>query len=690
MKILSTEINLGSASNVSNASVIRLFNSGDSNILVTRKDYAGTVVGSFMVPSGQVIYAEKYFTDTLEGGADVKATKTAYSSMMSFVGQTADPLPTYTLSVSATAVDEGGNFTTTVSTTNVDDGTQFNYVLSGTNVTSDDFSSGSLNGTITISNNTASFSHTVAEDTLTEGTETFTIKIYDGSLNYVGNTLTVTIADTSTTPAGTFAKLSTNNSDTRDAYQPTLSNNDLTAQSSTPNTTNWNHGRSTLGFTTGKWYWEVTATGNAMIGVEPISENIDRQYFNAGTTAGLASRDGKVWFGGTLVVDSGNDWSDGQTIGVAFDADNGYMYIYVNGTLKYSYDSTMSSSVIKKPSYSVYDAGSGQQWTLSFNFGDGGFAQTPPNGYSAVNTANGAVEAGYAHSAHRYWRIQEGSHTGYAMHPRSARLGLNTTDSLNDITWLYTFDSDNCADSGTYQNWTSSTYDHGSPIAFTHYIISSVFNGSSHGMTGQQSDRAGTYYVEYSDNGSSWTTAWAGVAANTSQDGTGAEAIWPSTGEDVSGNNTCFCGHGIMQGSRFGPDNPNDGTDWGSKWSGGGFDQSIDLAFDGYLRLGANRARTGGNAVLITMSGVSITVNEYVKVYVENNYPSTVTATIDGVTYTSSHTGNQVHTHTFRQTGTLTQLTVVNNGSQGRTYLEGVVVDGYLLKNNTTTNGWNY
>ena len=106
MKILSTEINLGSASNVSNASVIRLFNSGDSNILVTRKDYTGTVVGSFMVPAGDVVYAEKYYTDTLQGSTDVLATKVAYSSMMSFVGSSSTG-PTYTLSVSATAIDEG-------------------------------------------------------------------------------------------------------------------------------------------------------------------------------------------------------------------------------------------------------------------------------------------------------------------------------------------------------------------------------------------------------------------------------------------------------------------------------------------------------------------------------------------------------------------------------------------------------
>jgi len=490
MKILSAETNLGSATNVSNASVVRLFNSGSSNILVTRKDYNGTVVGSFMVPSGQVIYAEKYFTDTLEGSADVKVTKTAYSSMMSFVGQTADPLPTYTASVSASAVDEGGNFTVTLSTTNVDDGTSFTYVMSGTNISTADFASGSLGGTVTISNNAASFTQTVVADTLTEGTETVTIRFIDSSLDYVGNAITVSLNDTSTTPA-------------------------------------------------------------------PL------------------------------------------------------------------------------------------------------------------------------HSSHRYWRIVEGNHANYLNHfPRVARLGLNTEESLSGITWLYTFASDNCSDQGTYTGWTPTTYDHGSPICFTHLVISSVYNGGA---------RSGTYKVEYSDNGSSWTTAWAGVGHNTSQNGTGATAIWPSTGTNPQGTNTCFCGHGIMQGSRFGPDNPNDGTDWSSKvsLSSGTFDMSIDNAFDGYLRC-TTRARSQNNAPLLTMSGLNITVNEYVKVYVENNYPSTVTAVIDGVTYTSAHTGNQVHTHTFTETGTLTQLTAVNNGSQGRTYFEGVVVDGYLLKNNTTDNGWNY
>tara|TARA_Y100000746_G_scaffold18919_1_gene14737 strand:- start:38 stop:1813 length:1776 start_codon:yes stop_codon:yes gene_type:complete len=206
MKILAAETNLGSATNVSNAPVVRLFNSGTDNILVTRKDYNAVVVGSFIVPAGQVVYCEKYFTDTLEGSADVKATKVAYSSMMSFASSGSSG-PTYTYSVSASSVDEGGNWTTTVTTTNVDDNTTLYWSLSGTGITSADFSSGALTGSGTISNNTFNFSHTVAADTLTEGTETVDIKLFtdSGRNTQVGNTISVTLNDTSLTPSYTIS-----------------------------------------------------------------------------------------------------------------------------------------------------------------------------------------------------------------------------------------------------------------------------------------------------------------------------------------------------------------------------------------------------------------------------------------------------------------------------------------------------
>ena len=184
-----------------------------------------------------------------------------------------------------------------------------------------------------------------------------------------------------------FAKLSSADADTKDTWTPVLSNNDLTAGPSASPGSNWHHGRTTLGFTTGKWYWEVTPTGNAMIGVEPTSENIDREFFND-SSSGLASRDGWIQFEGNQVVSGQSDWSDGDTIGVAFNANNGTIYFYINGSLSYSYDSTMSNSVFKKPAYSVYGS-----WTLTFNFGAAGFDETPPTGYQAISTGNGASES---------------------------------------------------------------------------------------------------------------------------------------------------------------------------------------------------------------------------------------------------------------------------------------------------------
>ena len=211
MKILGGETNLNAPISVGSASVVRVFNGDSSNLLVTRKTSGGTTVGTFMVPAGEVVYCEKDYTDTLEGSANLKVTQVAFSPMMSFVGQDSAG-PTYTHSVSATAVDEGGNFTTTITTTNVADGTNLYWELTG--VSSDDFSSGALTGTASISSNSATFSHTVANDTLTEGTETVTIKVYSdsGRNTQVGNTLTVTLADTSLTPPTPYSTFFDGNS----------------------------------------------------------------------------------------------------------------------------------------------------------------------------------------------------------------------------------------------------------------------------------------------------------------------------------------------------------------------------------------------------------------------------------------------------------------------------------------------
>jgi len=117
-------------------------------------------------------------------------------------------LPTYSLNLSATTITEGGTLTTSISTTNVASGTTFYYSLSGTGITASDFSAGALTGQVTTSTNgTASFSHTLASDLTTEGSETLQIKLFSDSARtiQVGSTASVTISDTSTTPAPTYS-----------------------------------------------------------------------------------------------------------------------------------------------------------------------------------------------------------------------------------------------------------------------------------------------------------------------------------------------------------------------------------------------------------------------------------------------------------------------------------------------------
>jgi len=90
--------------------------------------------------------------------------------------------PTYTLTPSVTLINEGSTLITSVATTNVASGTALYYSLSGTGINTADFTSGSLTGSGTVSSSGSfSFSHTLANDLKTEGTETLNIKLFSDS-----------------------------------------------------------------------------------------------------------------------------------------------------------------------------------------------------------------------------------------------------------------------------------------------------------------------------------------------------------------------------------------------------------------------------------------------------------------------------------------------------------------------------
>ena len=112
--------------------------------------------------------------------------------------------PTYTVIQSPTpAVAEGATLTTSVQTTELAQGTKVFWSAGGTNITTDDFSSGTLTGESTVdAGGKFTFSHTLKNDSKTEGNETLQVRLYSDSdrTTQVGTTASTTITDTSKTP----------------------------------------------------------------------------------------------------------------------------------------------------------------------------------------------------------------------------------------------------------------------------------------------------------------------------------------------------------------------------------------------------------------------------------------------------------------------------------------------------------
>ena len=114
-------------------------------------------------------------------------------------------LPTFAVSPSTASVNEGSSVTFTVTTTNVSDGTTLYWSLntvSGT-INTSDFTGAAVTGSFSISSNTGSVALTLANDTTTEGSESFQLQVRTGSTSgtIVATSSTVTIGDTSLSPS---------------------------------------------------------------------------------------------------------------------------------------------------------------------------------------------------------------------------------------------------------------------------------------------------------------------------------------------------------------------------------------------------------------------------------------------------------------------------------------------------------
>jgi len=182
------------------------FNEGtlESNIVTdaTGSKAFGTTLRNDITTEGSETMMVKLFTDS------ARTNQVGNTLSITINDTSTSQAPTYSISPSVTQLNEGQSFTTTITTTNINDGTTLYWVVdshTGT-INAGDFSSGALSGSGTISSGGFAFSHTVAEDAATEGTEKIVIKLYtdSGHTNNVANTSVITIFDTSTTANPTY------------------------------------------------------------------------------------------------------------------------------------------------------------------------------------------------------------------------------------------------------------------------------------------------------------------------------------------------------------------------------------------------------------------------------------------------------------------------------------------------------
>ncbi len=198
---------------------------------------------------------------------------------------------------------------------------------------------------------------------------------------------------------------------------PTMSNGNTTA---THTATSHRSVPSTIGASSGKWYWEakavtVNATNNGTsIGiVRTDSDLFKTSAWNSGDAAGEAvyTGGGELQLEGTGTSNWGSTYDDGDIIGVAMDLTNMKLYFHKNGVYQNSGVPTSGSTgtgavTIPALNSNFYLPMIGLYGTVwSTNFGNGYFGTTAitsagsngngslfeydvPSGYYALNTKN--------------------------------------------------------------------------------------------------------------------------------------------------------------------------------------------------------------------------------------------------------------------------------------------------------------
>ena len=151
----------------------------------------------------------------------------------------------------------------------------------------------------------------------------------------------------------------------------------------------WQRSVGSLGMFSGKYYWEytITASNEHLIGVGPVDMQLSGNL-GAGSPPGSGYGTELGFVNGT---GANGSWSNtgasgaGDIIGIAFDADNGNMYVYKNGTALNG--GIASHTGLVMPQIPVVSL-NGSSRSGVINFGQRPFAYTPPTDYVSLCTTN--------------------------------------------------------------------------------------------------------------------------------------------------------------------------------------------------------------------------------------------------------------------------------------------------------------
>jgi hypothetical protein len=142
--------------------------------------------------------------------------------------------------------------------------------------------------------------------------------------------------------------------------------------------------RSTIGVSSGKWYWEIliSTLGAGAVGISGPSDLLTGDLGDTGTQRGLRLSTGlKTGIGATAGTTS--TFSSGDIAGLALNMDAGELTIYKNGSTLGVTHTGISGITI--PTLGMHSSASS---TLVANFGQRPFAYTAPSGFKALCTAN--------------------------------------------------------------------------------------------------------------------------------------------------------------------------------------------------------------------------------------------------------------------------------------------------------------